>query len=144
MFILNFAKFAEWPEGAFKNEESPIILGILDLDALGDKAISILEENKIKGRRTIVRACDSSTENDVFHILYLNSNDTRKFLPILKKVKNKPVLTIGDSRFFTESDGIIEFKERAQNLRFVVNVNAVKMSNLKLSSRLLELGTERK
>src|SRR6266699_247486 len=47
-FIYNFAKFVEWPSAAFAQPDSPIVIGVLGTDPLG-------QDKKIGQRGFVVR-----------------------------------------------------------------------------------------
>ena len=62
---------------------------------------------------------------------------------ILKKVNEKPVLTISDSEYFARYGVMVNFyqEEGKSNIKFEVNKMTLGFADLKMSSRLLKLAT---
>ncbi len=138
-FILNFAKFTTWPKGAFDNTSEPF-----ELCVLGDKAIEsafqTISGKKIGSRTLNVRFLDKTDSIEPCDIMFIGkSADRSDVVQRLESVQGKPVLTIGESNYFTKAGGVINFFSNEGRLRFEINRNTAAKQNVKLSSRLLGL-----
>ena len=72
-------------------------------------------------------------------VLFLNGENQRAIAAILKKVKDQPVLTIGNSPDFLRMGGVINLVESGSRLKLQVNVCAARKAGLTISSKLLKL-----
>ena len=74
------------------------------------------------------------------HILFISSSERRNLSQILRIVRNKSVLTVGDTKGFAYSGVIINIASEENRLGFEINVDAAQRAHLKLSSKILKLG----
>jgi hypothetical protein len=134
-FIFNFAKFVEWPTGAFAQPDSPIVIGILGTDPFGTIIDQIVQDKKIGARGFVVKRLKwGSDVKDLrdCKILFVSASEKAHMDELLQMVKGLPVLTVGETPGFAERGGVIR-------VRFEVNVEAAHQAELTISSRLLTL-----
>jgi hypothetical protein len=136
-FLLNFAKFVEWPPAAFTEATSPIVLGILGQNPFGD----VLKAKTINNRELKVEVFQSSAEATNCHILFIRATEKERLPEILKSLREAKasVLTVGEMDGFTESRGMINFVWQGNKIRFQINDAEAKDARLKISSKLLSL-----
>lgn len=143
-FIYNFAKFIQWPESAFAHPNSPIVIGILGTDPFGSVIDRIVADKKIGGRGFVVRrltwAKDSADLKNCA-IVFVSSSEHKNLHDILLALKALPILTIGDTPGFAQKGGMIGFTVEDNRIRFEINVEAARLAQLVISSRLLTLAT---
>src|SRR5437867_180076 len=48
-FLYNFTKFVEWPEPAFADPKSPIVIGVLGPNPFGGELAKAIEGRKVNG-----------------------------------------------------------------------------------------------
>jgi hypothetical protein len=137
-FLLNFAKFVEWPPRAFASTNAPVVLGIVGKDPFG-AALQILQGQTAQGRRIEVRhfAADAGLQD--CHLVFLTRSVAGQMDDILRRVHGRPVLTVSDLEDFARQGGMIGFVLVDRTVRFDINPGAAKAVELKLSSRLLAL-----
>ena len=134
-FLYNFAKFAEWPEGAPRGAMTICVLGDM---AVADALDATVQGRTIEGREIAVvrvkpdglRAC---------HLLYVSGVDQRRSQQIIDELKTAPVMTVSDRDRFAEGGGIAGLFVEAGKMRFAINLDAAQRVGLRLSSRLLNL-----
>ena len=142
-FIFNFAKFIEWPADAFAKPSSPLIIGVLGENPFGS-ALEQAVRNKTIGEHPLevkefVRAKDATN----CHILFISSSEKRRLPEVLSGLGTASILTVSETEGFTEAGGMINFVADGNKLRFQINEGAAKKSNLKISSKLLNLAKPR-
>jgi hypothetical protein len=137
-FLYNFAKFVEWPAGSFVDDNSPIILCIIGHDPFGE-LLNALRDKVIDGRRFLIKRISSVEALEECHILFISSSERRNLSQILQIVKNKSVLTVGDTNGFAQSGVVINIIPAERRLGFEINVEAAQRAQLKISSQLLKL-----
>ena len=113
---------------------------ILGLDPFGS-AITALEKELVKGSRiAIERIPDPSAANvDNCSVAFIGRSLENELPALLNSMKDKTVLTIGESPRFLEAGGIINFIIQDNKVRFEINRDAALQARLGVSSKLLRL-----
>jgi uncharacterized protein DUF4154 len=137
-FLYNFAKFVEWPAGAFSGPTSPIVIWVLGEDPFGD-ALGSLKGKTANGRPIVVRYAANLGELERCHLLFVSASEKANLPKILQTTKGWGILTVGDMNGFAQDGGIINLVNEEQQIRIEVNMEAAQLSRLKISSKLLAL-----
>ena len=137
-FVYNFAKFTNWPEGTWKQRNTPLNLCTAGKDGLVSK-LEHLAGKIIKQRPVTILSLNDMQVPKNCHLLYIASSEKNHYKNILKSVRAEPVLTISELPHFARSGGIIEFDRRKDQTHFIINLAAAREAELVLSSRLLSL-----
>jgi hypothetical protein len=138
-FIFNFAKFVEWPQGAFADTRSPFCIGVL-----GDGASSADLDRTVRGktlnnRSVTVKRCRALDEARKCHVVFIEASEKRRLQEICSSLDTAAVLTVGETEGFIQSGGMISFFREGNKLRFEINNEAAKHAGLKVNSKLLSL-----
>jgi hypothetical protein len=139
VFLYNFTQFVEWPESAFAEETSPLIIGILGKDPFGSSLDETVRGERVKNHPLVVKRFKTAAEITRCHILYININEKAQLKSILESLKVKNILTVGDVSNFASNGGMICFFTEKNKTRIRINIEAVKNSELTISSKLLRL-----
>jgi hypothetical protein len=139
-FILNFARYVDWPPNAFASTNSPLLIGVLGQDTLGPHLDATVQGRSVGPRTVQVVRGTRVAEVQNCHVLFVASSEQDRFRTILRQLGNRPVLTVGDWDGFTDDGGVIGLKKRQSTMRFEINREAAERVGLKVSSRLLKLG----
>jgi hypothetical protein len=139
VFLYNFTQFVEWPESAFAEETSPLIIGILGKDPFGSSLDETVHGESVKNHPLVVKRFKTAAEITRCHILYININEKAQLKSILESLKVKNILTVGDVSNFASNGGMICFFTEKNKTRIRINIEAVKNSELTISSKLLRL-----
>jgi hypothetical protein len=137
-FIYNFAKFVEWPEGAFSSGNAAINLCVTD-EGPSMKAFESVRGKTVKGREIVVGQCDEIQDIAACHILFVSSSGKKRPGQVLEAVKGRRILTVGDEKGFARLGGIINFITVDNKISFEINPDAAKRAGLEISSKLLKL-----
>jgi hypothetical protein len=140
-FILNFAKFVEWPNEAF-GDGSSLVVGVLGEDPFGNSIDQIVNGNRANGRRLTIRRLKWGDNLRACQILFIGSSERKRLGQIIGSLQGGSVLTIGDTQQFTQTGGIIKFFITDSRVRFEINAAAAGQAHLKISSKLLALSKE--
>ena len=138
-FLLNFAKFVVWPDSSFQDSSSPIIIGILGNDPFGSVLDNIVKNEKVKGRKIIVKRSKQLSDLRGSHILFVSSSEQSRLGSIIHETSGWHALTVGDVPGFANHGGIINFVIRDNKVKFEINTAAANTADLKISSQLLKL-----
>jgi len=137
-FILNFARYVEWPAAAFATRESPVVACLVERAALLG-ALTALEGRMVQGRPLKVRRSSGADDLRGCHVVFIGEADERRIVPLLHALAGQPVLTVGDADRFVDLGGAIGIVLGDERLQFEVNRGALEQAQLKASASLLKL-----
>lgn len=138
-FIFNFAKFVEWPAAAFEKASSPIIVGVIGENPFQDALEKTIKSKTVDEHPVIIMQFRAATDATNCHILFISSSEKARLPQILKQLKGRSVLTVGEMPGFTEAGGMINFVLEGTKIRFQINNDTANSVGLKISSKLLRL-----
>jgi hypothetical protein len=138
-FIVNFINFIEWPDTALPADSFTI--GILGMEPSAG-AIGALKGKTVKGRKLVVKHFDDPEEAHTADLLFISPSEKRSLPLILKKLRNRPVLTVGDQQGFARSGVMINMVIVRKRVGFEINLPASQRAGLRISSQLLKLAKE--
>jgi hypothetical protein len=137
-YLLNFARFVEWPQPATA-ASGPVVIAVLGHDPIIPALEATVRDKNIKGRPIKIRKFNSPDQLDPCDILFIPRSEARNSRAVLAELSGKPVLTVGEAGGFLGQGGIIEFQLIDDSLKFSINTGAAEQSRLKVSSELLSV-----
>jgi hypothetical protein len=136
LFVYNFTKHIQWPDGAVKEEFVIAVYGkstireelekLSTLKKVGDKVIKIIE-------------ITSNDQLDHVNILFIPEEKSGQLPAILDLIKGKPVLVVTERRDLIQKGAGISFFSDANNIKFELNNNSISNQKLKVSKQLAAL-----
>lgn len=137
LFLYNFLKFTEWPEGPRK-EFGVCVLGS---DPFGD-ALDAIEGKTAHGLPVRVRRDMTAERAKECALVFINEPDRPRLLRTLRLLEGFSVLTVAEHEGFVNSGGMIGLEIRDSRVQFQINVRATGKGNLKISAQLLKLARQ--
>ena len=137
-FVLNFARYVEWPASAFSSREAPLTACLVGRDALG-ASLAALEGRAVQSRTLKVRRGVAPDDVRGCHLIFIAESEERRIVPIVRSVAMQPVLTVSDTERFIDIGGGIGLVFGDDRLQFEVNRQALDQAQLKASAALLKL-----
>lgn len=138
-YLLNFCKLVRWPAGAFPNEDSPLVVGVVGQDRFGSLLEEILGGEKLGQHPITIRRFQVDDKLDPCHLLFVSASDNVQGAGILASVKGRPVLTVGEVPGFGELGGMINFTSKEGSIRFETNPESAEHAGIKLSYKMIRL-----
>jgi len=138
-YLLNFAKFVEWPTNRFPTPTTPIRVGVLGKDPFGYDLERTIGGRVIEGRKCEIVRTDDAQAALSCHIVFISSSERKQLPEIFENLHRGHVLTVGESEAFTEQGGIIQFYLYENTVRFHINQQAAEKAKLRISSKLLQV-----
>ena len=135
-FLLNIAQFVSWPS---QSSEAPFVIGILGDDPFGSYLDETVRGQKVNNRSLSVQRFRRRVDSRPCTILFISQSERDRVGQILSNLKGRAVLTVSDIDGFTELGGMIQLFTENNNIRMRINLDAVKASNLRVSSKLLRV-----
>jgi hypothetical protein len=138
-YLLNFARFVEWPDDAFDNDNSAVTIGIMGPGSPDREVENGMEERTIRGRPIRIVNLEDAEAVTQCQIVFLTQVSSGQLERILAASIGRPILTVSESESFAASGGVIQFYTENEVVRFEINPSAAERNRLKISSRLLAL-----
>ncbi len=139
-YIYNFARFVTWPATAFTDPKSPIVIGIYGNPRSGEIIRLTIRNNTVDGRTFVIKYYNQPSQIQQCHILFVSDIPRTQVIDLLKEVRGKPILTVGDNiTGFCHLGGMVNFTPQFSAKRFEINHEAAIKSDLIISSKLLTL-----
>ena len=140
-YLLNFARYAEWPSAARADSSADLVICVLGRDPFGAVLDRTVAGRRVLGRPVRVMRPGSRAEASLCQLAFIGGDPRAEIEPWLAELRGRPVLTVGDGPGFADAGGTIAFVPVEQTVRFEVNRGALERSRVRLSSRVLALAT---
>lgn len=140
-WLVNFARFTEWPAGTFARNNSPILVGLLGRDPFGGELEKALKGKQVDGRSLTLRRVTTDQDLPACQILFVASSERRRLRDLPHRLKQARVLTVGESEEFLDQGGIINFKIENGTVRFEINLQSAQAAGIRLHPSLLKVAT---
>lgn len=143
-YLLNFAKFIEWPSSVFTATDAPFKIGIVGSDSFGGILDETVKGRAVCGRRLVVQRLNWSSQDDRAaaagcQILYVGDWNGSIAGTVASALGTRPVLLVGEGSDFSRVNGSIGFSVEGGRVVFSVDRRALALRQLKASSQLLKV-----
>lgn len=140
VYLYSFGLLTKWPEATFKSTNNNFVIGVLGDKPFGHILDAIAKRKKIENRRIVIRRFKTMDDYQPCHILYVTESISQKDAKSAAiELNNEPVLIVGEIADFEFDGGVIAFRINNGNVKFSLNVDAVKRRQLMVSARLSRL-----
>jgi hypothetical protein len=140
-FLFNFAKFITWPGGPDEDPRALLVIGVCGSEQLTGEIAALLQGRTIGSRVVKVTRVAITEEAASSNLLFVSAVDEGRCRVLQAQVRDRPVVTVGESASFAAADGMITFVREGDKLRFEINSTAAERAGLKFSAQLLKLAT---
>lgn len=135
-FVFNLTKYIEWTHARTQ----------LTVGFLGDGPMGEVLKQTLAGKSSDARAIDVVLEPsepalercDIVYVAYASSKKNRE---VIEKLRNREVLTVGESDGFAKDHGMVGLVKKGNQIRIEINLEAARVAGIKVSSRLLSVAT---
>ena len=133
-FLVNFARYVEWPEAAFDAATSPIRLCLLGDGEFETILASTVSGREVAGRPVAVARIDDLGAAADCHLLFLREAVGTPGRIVARRLGGRAIFTISDLAGFAAEGGIANFVLVDQKIRFEINPTAARSAGLKIGS----------
>lgn len=137
VFLLNFARFVDWPAAAFSSETAPLELAVLGNDPFGAHLDEAVRAETVNHRSIIVKRFKRVEDITSCHVLFISRSEGARLPEILERCHGQGILTVSDSDNFADRGGMIGFVKQKEKVRLQINLDAATVSHLTISAKLL-------
>jgi hypothetical protein len=139
-FLVNFAKFAEWPADALAPGQR-LALCVAGDTAVADALELIIKRRAVEGHELTVQVVKPDGPLRACHLLYVGGLDNTKSARLIETLHGAPVFSVSDAPRFAEAGGVAQLILEDNRMRFAINVAAAREARLHISANLLSLAT---
>lgn len=137
--LLHFIGYTTWPKSAFEKEDSPFVVLVVGEDPFGPVLEKTLDGRKGAGRPIRIVRSASLEDLPKAHLLFLARSHAKEIGALMAGAAARGVLVVGDSEGVAADGAHVNVFLEAKRLRFEVNTDAVKRSDLTISPEMLKL-----
>lgn len=138
-FLLNFARYVEWPDGMLK-PDTPFRLCLAPGDSAMSGKFGELTMQSVQGHAIRIKHLARPSDIEDCQVVYLPAELPAAILANWQEAAAKShTLTVSEVPDFIETGGMIGLVTVGGRYRFDVNLGNVRRANLRISSYLLKL-----
>jgi hypothetical protein len=137
-FIYHFCSYVEWPDSAFADDDSSLVIGVAGSAAMATELRSVFDNRNAQGRAVEVRELDANTSPRGVHLLYAVGSAAHR----LSSTDDQALLVVTDSPDGLDAGGAINFIIENDRVRFDVALPRFAERRLEVSARLLTVARE--
>lgn len=138
-FLLNFARYVEWPKDAFDRGDAPVTICMMSSSGFGEVVSSTVAGKTVDDRPVSVDHKSDLMQTRGCHILFIGRDLGQSPESAARALDGSSVFSVADLQGFASAGGIANFYREDNRIRFEINPDAAKKAGLKISSRLLRL-----
>jgi len=138
-FLLNFARFTEWPPRAFESPQAPLIVCTFADNPFGETLAQTLAGERAAGHPLQARTIGTPADVRRCHMVFVPRDQTRRTREIVAARSNQSVVLIGERDGFLTAGGDINLTVDQGRVRFEINPQQPVGPGVRFSSHLLRL-----
>ena len=151
-YLVNFIRFAQWPDESFESASSPVVVTLVGDSPFSDSTIRGLEKTAIGQRSLELRQIPLEEVDQVpidveklrleladVHVVFMSGLNPAHAEELVREILPKHTLSIGDHEMFARIGVMLALSTDDNKVVFYANSDAIKLSEVKLSSKLLRL-----
>ena len=140
LMLARFPIYIHWPESSGVYDKSkPFVIGVIGENPFDGMLEQTLAGQKILDKKGKIKFFTSPEEISGCDILFIAGSAEPDLRIILDTVKNKPILTVGDTPGFAQKGVIINLYIEEGQAKFEINVRALFHASLMVDHRMLKL-----
>jgi hypothetical protein len=142
-FLLNFAKFTEFPADSFEHDGAPVSLCVFADNPFGNTLAQTLVDERAGGRPVQARTINSASEARRCHMVFVPRSQSSQADAVVAATADRAIVTIGESSTFLDHGGTINLFVEDGRIRFAMRPGDVERHGVRFSSHLLRLARHR-
>lgn len=133
-FLYNLTKYVNW-----QTAQKQIVIGYLGTRDLGPGFVKVLEGKNVDGRTIHVLLYPAAVDLQHCDVLYVAGMDSGPLRDILNRIRDRRVLTVGDTELVPRMGGIVGLVRNGDQIQLEINLDAARAAGFQISSRVLDL-----
>lgn len=138
-FLVNFARFIEWPAEAYPDPHAPLVIGILGVDPIQGALAEMVNGKAIGSHPIVVRHFQRDQVLWSCHLLYISRSEQKHMIGILGALRGSHVVAVSELDRFLSAGGAIHLLLENNQIRFDINLEVASHAHVRVSAKLLAL-----
>jgi hypothetical protein len=138
-FLAKSLAYVTWPEERLPRPDEPIVIGLLDHDPFDGLLHKLLENQKVNGRRVVVKVIPTNAPVEACHVLFVPGDKLAAWAASSAMASPRGLLTVGadDTGQFLKSGGTFNLLVAEQRLE--ISLKNAKKAGLEINSKLIKI-----
>jgi len=136
-YLSTLPDYVKWPEGHGR-ERGPLVIGVIGDSMFENYLNDLFAPGKPQSRNGRLVYLENRQGIEACDVIFICASESEWLYEILKRVKGRSILTIGDSPDFGRRGVMINLVMERDRIGLEVNLPAVRNSNLEVSSHVLK------
>lgn len=136
-FLYKFLAFVEWPASVFARPDTPLVIGVIGAELVGDELAQATGQRQVNGRAVVVRKLQPGEPVGGLHVLFVGRAETARAPALLARARGQPLLVVSETDDVFAQGSTINFLVVGDKVRFDVALGPAEQAGLKISARLL-------
>lgn len=137
VFIEKIVSYIKWPNESAENED--LVIGVYKNVDIYRVFSRIYRDREISGKRVIIKYLKDVEDATNVNILHFSDLSKTELLEVLIKIIDKPILTFGDKKGYSEYGVHVNFYTKNDFIRFELNTESLKRSGFYVNPVLIDL-----
>jgi len=138
-FIEKLTRFIEWPTDQSSPKDQSFSICIIGKDTLDGALDQLAEITQVKGKPLAIHYLRRVEDINNCNALFISATMSSQLPAVLKHIKQRPILTIGDTTGYAAQGVMVNFFVDKGRLRFEINSQAANEAGIMVGSRVLKL-----
>jgi hypothetical protein len=139
VFIYNFTKYIQWPEGS---TGSSFVIGVVGNSGITEALQGMAASKKVNGKPIEIKVFASAAEVANCQMVYLPDSKSGDLEELRAKLASKPTLIITEKTGLAKKGSDINFVMEGGRWKFEINQAAADMHKLKISQELTKFAVK--
>lgn len=137
VFLLNFARFVEWPAVTYTSAGAPFAICVYGDDPFGADLDAVVRGESADGRPMVVKRLREPHDLPQCQIVFVAAGADRELESVVAALDRRATLTVSDADGAARRGAMIRLMNMNGKIRLRVNIDAVRAAHLTISSNLL-------
>lgn len=138
-FLLNVARFTEWPARAFSAPDAPLVVCAFMEKPFGNALTQTLAKERAAGHPLLVRTISSPARVRDCHIVFVPRARTSRTRELAVARRDQGIVLVGEGDGVLQAGGDIAVTIEQRRVQFDINPKQATRQNVRFSSHLLRL-----
>jgi hypothetical protein len=137
-FLERFTRLIDWPlESGIEDTTKPFIIGVVGENPFGSILENLAIIQKIKNKKIEIKYYTNQNLDAICHLVFISKSEQDNLGKIISIIKNRPILSVGDTKGFANQGVIINLFFDKNKLSYEINESVLNRSRLTASYLLL-------
>ncbi len=139
-YVMNLGNFVTWPESVLAESDKPFNVCTLGDDPFaGALEFLVTKHDTVKGHPVTIQHLNAVQDTFNCHVLFIAKTEFSDLDKILQQLKRKPILLVSDLEHFVIRGGMVQFFQRNNKVRLMLDPETFTEANLQPNANLLRI-----